>query len=63
MNRSAAPPANLGRIRMRPPLGGRVGREQVRAPLNHNVVVLLKSIDPILADIAEWSDVVRKDND
>jgi hypothetical protein len=45
------------------PFRRRVRREQVSAPLNLDVVLLLKLIDPYLADVAEWSDIVREDND
>jgi hypothetical protein len=37
--------------------------QQVRAPLNLDIIILLESIDPILADIAVWSNVIREDDD
>ena len=50
--------ADFGRIGMRTTLRRGIRREQVGAPLNLDIVFLLKLIDPNLADIAEWSDVV-----
>jgi len=55
--------ADLGREWIWPSVWWRIRREQVRAPLNLDIVVLLQSIDPNLADIAEWSDVVGKHHD
>lgn len=54
--------AYLGWKRVGTAFGRCVGREQVGAPLHHDIVFLLQSIDPDLADIAEWSDVVGEDD-
>jgi len=49
-----------GRIRSGDALRRRVRAQIIRQPLRFNVVVFLQTLDPLLADIAPWSDVVGK---